>query len=179
MSNRDGEREITNNRNMFISFFVNIFAYIDEKLYVRAEMNRLKSFSIDRILLVPTAKKLLRAYLQADSFFVSEALILFECYNICNKMLTNTALLNDGELESELYGFCPESWRQRLQDEFKFYHENGSLFKLQMALSYLRGQSLHNLEFSREFILFRRELKRGSGRIKLLLARIYKNNFHF
>lgn len=179
MNDHDGKRDIASNRNIIISFFMNIFAYIDKTLYVRAELNRMKTFTIERILLDPTAKRLLKLHLQADSLFVSEAMILFECYDICDKMLTNSALLNIGELENELYRFCPENWAQRLRVEFGAYRESQSQFGLQMALSYLRGQSLHNLEFSREFILFHRELKMGSGRIKLLLTGIYKNNFHF
>lgn len=154
--------------------------YINKKWFIRTELNRIKEFEIERIIVDPKAKHLLEAYLQKDSFFISDAMILFKCYDICNKLSLNLSLLNDQQYAYELYEFCPQNdWKQKLKDEIQLFRETKSMFKLSLTLSHLRGQSLYKLEHSRDYIMFKRELKHGSKIIRKLLSEMFKENFLF
>lgn len=124
MIHSNAEEVVVDNRNRFISFFVNILTHIDRKLYVRAELKRIRVLKIENILSDSTAKKLLESYLQAGSLFVSETMILFKCYYICDRLLKNSFLLDNVEIEHELYEFCPHlDWKKKLREEFEKYKE--------------------------------------------------------
>lgn len=163
-----GIQTITNVRNAITSFFGGILYQIDKRLFIRAELKRIKFFKIERIVCDPLTKQLLNAYLEGDSYFMSEAMKRFKCHNICNKIMGNLDLLNDSKIENELFEFCglsSQDWEEKIKPGINHYLKTKSGFDISLALSYLRGESLWELEHSREYILFLAELRQKSNKI--------------
>lgn len=182
MNIRAGIQAITNARKALMSFLRSLSYHIDKRLFIRAELRRIGNFKIEGLVQDPLANQLLKTYLEKNSYFGGVALKRLKCHNLCNDILGDLTLLNNGEIEYELLEFCGYSsqyWEENVKSAIDYYLETKSGINVSMALTFVRGVSVWELECSREYMLFREELRGKSNKIWKLLANIYDDRFNF
>lgn len=182
MNIRAGIQTITNARNALMSFFRSLSYHIDKRLFIRAELKRIVNFKIEGLVQDPLANQLSNDFLEKNSYFGDVALKRLKCHNLCNKILGDLTLLNNEDFENELLEFCgynPQYWRENVKSAIDYYLETKSSISVSMALTFVRGVSVWELECSREYMLFREELRGKSNKIWKLLANIYDDRFNF
>lgn len=77
--------------------------------------------------------------------------------------------------EEALLQFCPRVWEQELRNEMYTYRRTQSQFRLNLCLTYIKGESLHNIQYSVEFNQFKRDLSSNSNRIRGILNEMFEN----
>lgn len=122
------------------------------------------------------ARVLFELYLANDSMYMCQTYVNFKCFIVCNRMLSNTNELNNTDNEEMLFQFCPREWEIELRNEMYTFRRTQSQFRLNLCLTYIRGESLHNIQYSTELAQFKRELNTGSRRINDILSNFFKEN---
>lgn len=110
----------------------------------------------------PTGSTLFRNFLQVGHRTdKSEALILFECHEICKKYLQNLQLVHDQRTVDQLLNLCPSfSWEQRINEAFQSDLEHSIV----QTLKSLQQECVNSIECHNDYDRFRRELLRKIGK---------------
>lgn len=90
--------------------------------------------------------------------------------------MNNITELNNIERENALLQYCPRDWEFELKNEIDIFRQTQSQFRLNLCLTYVRGESLHNIQYSTEYVQFGRDLRTNSKRIRNILSQIFDNN---
>lgn len=118
--------------------------------------------SVSGLIAHPTGSTLFRNFLQighrADK---SEALILFECHEICKKILENPQLVHDQSTVDQLLSLCPSyAFEQKITDTFRSDQEH----KIVQTLRTLEQECVNSIECHNDYDRFRRLLLRKIGK---------------
>lgn len=91
----------------------------------------------------------------------SEALILFECHELCRKFAQNSQLVRDQNTVDQLLSLCPSfTWEQRITNAF----ESGLEHKILETINSLQQECVNSIECHNDYDRFRRELLRKIGK---------------
>lgn len=168
-------------RNVFLSFFSNISHYWDKRTFVNSQMNRLSFFvTIDEYLISPIGKRLFKKYLlrASNNNNDSEIIRFFECYIICEKFLSNSSFFVEEDELEDLRDLCPSQiWRHKLRMEFLNHESSNYRCMMLRALIEFRNECMLELEMSKHFQDFRKDLLCESKKIRALLRKIYNEIF--
>lgn len=110
------------------------------------------------------SKKLLKTFLQiGHRSDKSNALILLECYEFCERILTD--LDSHQEHLDDLFEVCPTFlWEQKINDACEADTPDEVNRQLEEVLKALKKECLGNIESDHDFTRFRRELLRKIGK---------------
>lgn len=110
------------------------------------------------------SKKLLKTFLQiGHRSDKSNALILLECYEFCERILAD--LDSHQEHLDDLFEVCPTFlWEQKINDACEADTPDEVNRQLEEVLKALKKECLGNIESDHDFTRFRRELLRKIGK---------------
>lgn len=110
------------------------------------------------------SKKLLKTFLQiGHRSDKSNALILLECYELCDNILAD--LDSHQEHLDDLFEVCPSFlWEQKINDACEADTPDEVNRQLEEVLNALKKECLCNIESDHDFTRFRRELLRKIGK---------------
>lgn len=167
-----------NDRNTILLIFIRVFLSWDRQQYVSKMLNKFIAMPIRDFLSNKIARKLLKRYLRATYRFDSEAMSLLKCYNMCDKLIKNTSILNDEEISNVLLEFCPTPhWRNKIEAEIIQYR-NGLQFGIVLLLNDLKRECIFDLEINADYFRCMREVRDKSSLIKSLMRVIYNEKYN-
>lgn len=116
--------------------------------------------------------KLVDKYFNEQDINENESKLLFDRYNMCNRILLNQELIFDEETVNQMLDLCPdETWRTSIQIDFDQYNPmDATRCRLDM-LDQLRLFTFHNFRQSTGLERFRGDIH--SQKIQILLGEIY------
>lgn len=118
--------------------------------------------SVSALLVHATGGNLFRNFLcvghRSDK---SEALIHFECHELCANFMQNLDLANDQSSVDQLLSLCPSfAWEQKINGAF----QSGQEQKIIEILKDLQQECVNSIECHNDYDRFRRELLRKIGK---------------
>lgn len=117
--------------------------------------------NISALITHPTGSTLFRNFLQIGHRTKSEALIIFECHEMCGKYLQNLHLIHDQSNVDQLMNLCPSfTWEQRIENAIQSGNDN----QIIQTLKNLQQECVNSIECLNDYDRFRRELLRKIGR---------------
>lgn len=148
---------------------------LEKQLFVNDQVLRIMRFSEcltwfilhDKII-----NKLVEKYFNENDINEDESKILFDRFNMSNRILINQELVFDGELVNQMLNLCPnEKWRKNVKLDFDHYDPSVASKCNLDGLDRLRLFSFHGLKLSRGLERFRGDIY--SERVRALLGNIY------
>lgn len=118
--------------------------------------------NVSALVVHPTGGNLFRNFLRVGHRTdKSEALVFFECHELCEKYLQNLHLIHDQSNVEQLLNICPSfTWEERIIDALRGADEN----KIIQMLKDLQQECLSTIECHNDYDRFRRELLRKIGK---------------
>lgn len=120
------------------------------------EIEHFVMMNVSALITHPTGSTLFRNFLRiGHRTDKSEALLLFECHEMCRKFVQNMQLTRDQSTVDQLLSLCPSfTWEQRISDTFQSGHEH----KISEILNSLQQECVSSIECHNDYDRFRREL---------------------
>ena len=124
------------------------------------EIEHFSMMNVSTLIVHPTGRNLFQNFLRiGHRHDKSEAMINFECFEICNKLLTNTRMLRDQEMIDDLLSLCPSYlWEEKIREKINDQE------MICQVLNELKHECVQNIESHNDYDRFRRELLRKIGK---------------
>lgn len=124
----------------------------------------------------PIARILFMKYIQLGQRTDSDAMIRLKCYMLCNSLLENTKLLRQTEIVDNLIELCPSyQWELKLKQNFSLHNKSHNK-DIKPMLTFLKRESIIELEIHHEYHRFITDISSKSNIIKMILKNIYHEN---
>lgn len=117
--------------------------------------------NVSALIVHPICKNLFRNFLRiGHRTDESEALIHFECHEMCENFLENLQLVHNQSTVELFLNRCPSYvWEERIRTAFQGDHEH-----IIQTLKSLQQECVHSIECHNDYARFRRELLRKIGK---------------
>lgn len=127
----------------------------------REQIEHILTMSVSTLLVHQTAKTMLQNFFRIGyTTEKSEAMILLECHDMCNRILSNENLIYDQYMMNDLLGLCPTyAWEQKITTAVRNITPNAKQ-EIAQALNELKLECIYSIESHNDYDRFRRELLR-------------------
>lgn len=165
-------------RNDILKFLLHLILKWDRSYYVQQKLKKLTDMSVEDILGDNFARNLFKKYLRLPLLNSPEILNTIKCYNICNKLIADTSLINDNTLINNLYSLCSSTeWESRIWSELRQHRVYDQQFGIIIVLNQLKQDCILDLITSGEYYQFKMEVKNKTNQMRLLIKSIYNENY--
>lgn len=131
----------------------------------REQIEHITTMNVSTLLVHQTGKTLLQNFFRIGySTDKSEASVLLECHDICDKILRNACLIYDQYMFNDLFGLCPTfTWEQKITAALQKCNSHGEQEIIQL-LNELKRECIQSIEAHNDYDRFRRGLLRKIGK---------------
>lgn len=158
--------------NKLISFIGSLFR---KRNFIDSQLQRIEEFDIHGILGDSLSKIVFRKYLgKKNEYGTKVILILWECYNMCDRMKLKILDLNDITMR-KLSRVCPPYTEEgRLISHLKIYKDRNDVLRMNQVLDQIKITACGKIEECYTYKKFMHDIKTKRKNIRRIIGEIYE-----